>query len=57
MPEKKIRVIPNGTDLSKYKPDPALGTETRRSLGILDEDPVLAFDQERPVSRRLAETP
>lgn len=43
VPEKKIRVIPNGTDLSKYKPDPALGTETRRSLGILDEDPVLAF--------------
>ncbi len=43
VPENKIRVIPNGTDLSKYNPDPALGAATRRVLGIPDGDPVLTF--------------
>ncbi len=43
VPEKKIRVIPNGTDPAHYKPDPALGAETRRTLQIPDEAPVLTF--------------
>ena len=43
VPERKVRVIHNGTDLSVYKPDPALATATRRSLGLSDDDPVLVF--------------
>ena len=43
VPEKKIRVIPNGTDPAQYKPDPALGAETRRTLRIPEEAPVLTF--------------
>ena len=41
--ENKIAVVPNGTDLSLYRPDLALGMSTRRSLGIPYEDPVLTF--------------
>jgi len=41
--EKKVRVIPNGTDLAKYKPDPTLALVTRRSLGLSSDDPVLTF--------------
>ena len=43
VPMNKIRVIPNGTDPAKYKPDPDLGVETRRALRIPDEAPVLTF--------------
>ncbi len=41
--KKKIIVIPNGVDLEKYKPDPQLGSKTRRRLGIPEKDPVLVF--------------
>jgi glycosyltransferase involved in cell wall biosynthesis len=41
--EKKVRVIPNGTNLAKYKPDPTLALVTRRSLGLSSDDPVLTF--------------
>jgi glycosyltransferase involved in cell wall biosynthesis len=41
--EKKIKVIPNGTNPNFYKPDPVLAAATRSSLGLTEEDPVLTF--------------
>ena len=41
--EQKIRVIPNGTDPNRYRPDPISAANTRETLGISDEDPVLTF--------------
>ncbi len=41
--QKKIRVIPNGTDLKKYRPDPELAIETRKKLQIDEESPILAY--------------
>jgi len=43
VPEKKIKVIPNGTDPNLYRPDPILAAATRSSLGLTEEDPILAF--------------
>jgi glycosyltransferase involved in cell wall biosynthesis len=43
VPEKKIKVIPNGTNPNLYKPDSALAATTRNSLGLTDEDPILTF--------------
>src|SRR5215831_8360429 len=43
VPEKKVKVIPNGTDLKKYRPDPNFALKTRESLGISSVDPVLVF--------------
>ena len=41
--ENKIQVIPNGTDLVKYRPNPDLAKQTRKKLGINEQDPVLTF--------------
>jgi glycosyltransferase involved in cell wall biosynthesis len=43
VPEKKIKVIPNGTNPILYKPDSVLAAATRTSLGLTDEDPILTF--------------
>jgi glycosyltransferase involved in cell wall biosynthesis len=43
VPEKKIKVIPNGTNPDLYKPDPVLAAATRTSLGLTEEDPILTF--------------
>jgi glycosyltransferase involved in cell wall biosynthesis len=43
VPERKIRVIPNGTDPRRYHPDPVSAANTREMLGISEEDPVLTF--------------
>ena len=43
VPERKIRVIPNGTDPKRYHPDPVSAANTREMLGISDEDPILTF--------------
>jgi len=41
--QKKIRVIPNGTDIDKYRPDSRLRYETRLKLGIGETTPVLTY--------------
>ncbi len=43
VPERKVTVIPNGTDIELYKPDPNLAAVTRRSLGLSEDNPVLTF--------------
>lgn len=43
VPEGKIRVIPNGTDPNRYRPDPVSAANTREVLGISVDDPVLTF--------------
>lgn len=39
----KIEVIPNGSDIKKYHPDPEAGARARRSLGIGPSTPVLTY--------------
>jgi glycosyltransferase involved in cell wall biosynthesis len=43
IPLEKIRVIPVGTDIKKYKPDVELGRSIRKNLGIPEQDPVAIF--------------
>jgi glycosyltransferase involved in cell wall biosynthesis len=43
IPINKIRVIPNGTDLVKYRPEPNFATVTRKLLDIRPSDPILTF--------------
>ena len=40
---KHSRVIPNGIDLSRFKPDPLARHETRDRLGIPDQAPLVGF--------------
>jgi glycosyltransferase involved in cell wall biosynthesis len=37
VPERKLRVIPNGIDVSRFGPDPAARAAVRRELGIPDD--------------------
>ncbi len=39
----KIKVVPNGADVNRYKPDHALGIRTRKLLGISEDENVVAF--------------
>lgn len=39
----KMVVIPNGYDLSQFRPDPAAGAAVRESLGIAPEAPLIGF--------------
>jgi glycosyltransferase involved in cell wall biosynthesis len=37
VPQKKLRLIPNGVNLDSFAPDPVLRLDARRGLGIKDE--------------------
>lgn len=39
----KIKVVPNGADINRYKPDPKLGVQTRKLLGISEKEKVVTF--------------
>lgn len=39
----RMRVIPNGYDLSVFRPDPGLGADLRRELGLAADAPVIGF--------------
>lgn len=39
----RIHVVPNGYDLSEYKPDPKAGAELRSQLGLALDTPVIGF--------------
>jgi len=43
IPGGLLQVIPNGVDLRRFRPDRAARTRLRRSLGIPDDAPVIAF--------------
>jgi glycosyltransferase involved in cell wall biosynthesis len=43
IPVGLLHVIPNGVDLRRFRPDRAARARVRRSLGIVDDAPVVAF--------------
>lgn len=43
VPAARIRVIPNGIDLARFKPDPALGQAIRREFAIPDGARLILF--------------
>jgi glycosyltransferase involved in cell wall biosynthesis len=36
-PQRKLELIPNGFDLERFRPDPAIGRQARRELGIPED--------------------
>ena len=42
-PKKKMLTIPNGSDLSAFKPDPEARSAVRRELGLREETPLVGF--------------
>ncbi|OLZ65825.1 glycosyl transferase family 1 [Streptomyces sp. IMTB 2501] len=43
IPARLLHVIPNGVDLLRFRPDPAVRLALRASLGIADRAPVVVF--------------
>jgi glycosyltransferase involved in cell wall biosynthesis len=43
VPGRFLRVIPNGVDLLRFRPDPAARLAVRAALGIADREPVIVF--------------
>lgn len=43
IPLDQLPVVPNGTDLRRFRPDAATRAEARAELGIVEEVPVVLF--------------